>query len=96
MEYNWFAQLYWDCLYAQWGHDIFQEITEACIHKQSAFEYRETKLLASSSAKSSEGTLSLFWLLFIYVQIRSLNAFVQPDLGITLRRLCTIWCTACL
>ena len=43
MEYNWFAQSYWDCLYAQWGHDISQEITEACIHKQSAFEYRENE-----------------------------------------------------
>ena len=39
MEYNWFAELYWNCLHAQWGHAISQDITEASIHEQSAFEY---------------------------------------------------------
>ena len=39
MEYNWFVELYWDCLHAQWGHANAKEITEACIHEQSAFEY---------------------------------------------------------
>lgn len=39
MEYNWLVELYWDCLCAQWGHDISQEIIEACIQEQSAFEY---------------------------------------------------------
>lgn len=90
MEYNWFAQLYWDCLYAQWGHDFLKKLLKPVFISRAHSNIGKTKILASSSAKSSEGTLSLFWLLFIYVQIRSLNASVQPDLGITLRRLCTI------
>lgn len=39
MKYNWLAGLYWDCLYAQWGHDIAREITQARIPELSAFEY---------------------------------------------------------
>lgn len=69
MEYNWFAQLYWDCLYPQWGHDISQEITEACIHKQSAFEYRQNEDSGLLERK-------VFWR---YVELILAAVYLCPD-----------------